>query len=91
MRKPKTPVVKKEFALTVEQLYWLRGTLMAKLRKEVTWIDFCRYIGISRRHLLWIRTGERRPGKKLFSGILGLREYGVMVHMSDFEVDPTPE
>jgi len=85
MRK-KRPAVPKNFAVTPEQLYWLRGMLMAKLRKDVKWTDFAKYLGVGRRQVMYLLAGQRRPGKRTFDGILGLRKYGVMVHMSDFEI-----
>jgi len=86
----KKPVVPKNFAVTPEQLYWLRGMLMAKLRKNITVLEFADYLGISRRQMWYLFSGGRKPGKRTFDGILGLRKYGIMIHMSDFEAKRAP-
>jgi len=55
------------------------------------WSEFGRdYLGISHRQLMYLLSGQRRAGKKTFDGILNLRNHGIMVHMSDFEVKTTP-
>ena len=91
MKKPKTPVVPKQFELTPEHIHHLRGLLIAKERRDITWSEFANVLGIARRQLIYLMAGERRPGRKTFDGIMDLRDRGVMVHMSDFEVKtPTP-
>lgn len=83
-KKRKTPRVKKRFRLNKGDLCYLRGMLMAKTRTDIGWPEFCEYLGIKRRYLAYLKTGERKGGPKLMRGVLSLREYGVMVDISDF-------
>lgn len=48
--------------------------------------EFAEMLGISYRQLMYLKSGGRKPGPRTFDGIMGLRRYGVMVHMSDFEI-----
>jgi len=86
MKKQKMLPAPKKFVVTEGDLCWLRGSLMAKLRKDITWVDFYGYLGVSQRTANYIKTGQRGAGEKTFRGIMGLREYGIMVHMSDFDI-----
>ena len=82
----KSPVKPKKVNVTAEQIYWLRGMLMARLRRDITMGEFASIIGISRRQLQYLCSGGREAGPRTFGGVFGLREYGIMVHMSDFEI-----
>jgi hypothetical protein len=86
----KSPVKPKKVNVTPEHVYWLRGMLMARLRRDITMGEFADILGISHRQLRYLVSGGRAAGPRTFSGVFSLREYGIMVHMSDFEIVEDP-
>lgn len=86
MKKRRKPGRKTEFAISKEQINYLRGMLMAKTGRDIQHKEFAKMLGISLRQFAYLKSGGRRPGKKTFDGIMKLRDYGIVVHMSDFEV-----
>lgn len=89
-RKP-TNERQKSYEVTRGHLYWLRGMLMAKYRRCISWNEISKWTGIPRNFLDHIsRRGiiGREPTVKR---LMKLRDQGLMIHLSDFEVQSTPE
>ena len=86
MKKKRRPSTHKKLAVTPEQMHWLYGMLVVQLRRGISMAEFAEMLGISYRQLMYLKSGGRKPGPRTFDGIMGLRRYGVMVHMSDFEI-----
>ena len=86
MRKKRRPSIPRKFAVTPAQMHWLHGMLIVQLRRNISMSEFAEKLNISYRQLMYLKTGGRKPGPRTFAGIMGLRQYGVMVHMADFEV-----
>lgn len=79
---------KVRLAVTRETMWWIRGLLIARLRRHVTWQEICDWTGISFVYMQHITRRGVRGGVKTVNALLKLREMGLMIHLSDFEVDP---
>ena len=88
-RKPQTKT-KVKVGVRVHHLWWIRGLLMAREQRDVSWGEIAQLTGIpirTMRHLLDGYVG----GATTINRLLTLRQYGLMIHLSDFEtVAPRP-
>ncbi len=74
--------------ITGDVLHEIRGKLIQKKKRNVTWMEICKFTGISRQTLLNIRNGKMRGSPKTLERLLRLREWGIMIEASDFIQKP---
>lgn len=75
-----------------EHLHWVRGLLIAHLRRDVKWNEMARILGVDNSRLGHIKAGLCRGGRGFTNRLIkAMREQGVMIHLSDFyDDDPIP-
>lgn len=94
-RKPYTRR-KRRLGVTTSHLYWIKGLLMVRYRRDVHWADLIALTGLTPRAIRHISCGDRIGGKRTLNKLMTLREHGFMIHLSDFVLDdliayPSPE
>lgn len=71
-----------------EHLHWVRGQLMAKLRRDITWTEFGRMMDIKPRIMEYLKHNKRPGGRTIVRKLIeGARKYDVILHLSDFYLD----
>jgi transcriptional regulator with XRE-family HTH domain len=74
--------------ITGDVLHEIRGKLIQKKKRNVTWIEICEFTGIGKQTLLDIRNGKLRGSPRTLERLLKLREWGIMIEASDFIQKP---
>lgn len=70
-------------------LWWIRGMLMERLRRNVTFKEIASLTGMRYRWITNLADGSHSGGIKTVQALLRLREHGLMIHLDDFrQVDP---
>lgn len=87
IKKPRKKVV---LSIGADHLHWLHGLMMVKHRRFVTWKEICRLTGVSPWTIRNIVSGYARGGKLTINRLMKLRDHGLMIHLSDFQVQPPP-
>lgn len=85
------PKVKKKLRVDKTHLWWALALVSAQERRPVHWEEFSQITGLSRRAIRHIMAGDYIGGTKIINALMTLRDRGVMIHLSDFEVPSTPE
>ena len=85
---PEVKYATRRVMITGDVLHEIRGKLIQKKKRNVTWTEICEFTGIGRQTLLDIRNGKRRGTPRTLEGLLRLREWGIMIEASDFIQKP---
>jgi hypothetical protein len=80
-----------QYGVQGHHVYWVRGLLMARERREISCAELARMIGLTKRGLNYIVQGRYTGGPRTLNAFLSLREKGLMIHRSDFEIPPSPK
>lgn len=88
MRKKKLTAHIKRVVCRAHHIHWIRGLLIAKERRDITWREFHEIFGFSERYAKYLRHGQRFGGRETVRKLIqGARERGIIIHLSDFYDD----
>lgn len=69
-------------------LHWVRGLLIAKLRRDIKWIEMAKIIGCTPRWIDYIIHQGKMGGRTFVTKLIRMaREHDVIIHLSDFYDD----
>lgn len=75
----------------LHHLWWIRGLLIVREQRDVSWGEIAQLTGIPIRTMRHLLDGEFVGGPLTIKRLLTLRDYGLMIHLSDFESpEPVP-
>lgn len=72
-------------------IHWIRGLLIVHYRRDITWTEFRKMVGLGERFQKYLAHGQRLGGRETVRKLIeGTRRHGIMIHLSDFYEDENP-